>query len=99
MDLWWIKDSAKFYKIINSLLKYKVRGKYVKGIWDGDEILFGKQKREKVKLYLEELYRSNTVTHKIQSNSIFDFIVDIDRAMISIARNKAVGYDLIPGEM
>ena len=55
LDLWWIKDSAKFYKIINSLLKYKVRGKIVKGIWDGDEILFGKQKREKVKLYLEEL--------------------------------------------
>ena len=45
------------------------------------------------------LYRSNTVTHKIQSNSIFDFTIDIDRAMISIARNKAVGYDLIPGEM
>ena len=37
--------------------------------------------------------------HKLKNNSIFDFTVEIDRAAESIARNKAVGFDLIPGEM
>ena len=99
LDILRIWDSAKFYKIINSLLKYKVKGKVAKGVKIADEILVGKGKRNIVKQYYIEIYKAEIEEYKITNNSIFDFTVDIDRAIESIAKNKAVGFDLIPGEM
>ena len=99
LDLLRTSDIAKLYKIINSLLKYKVKGKVVKGIKVENEILPGKNKRELVKQYYKEIYSTEMEPHKITNNSIFNFAVEIDRAVESIARNKAVGFDLIPGEM
>ena len=99
LDLWRTKDSARFYRIVNSLLKYKIKGKIVKGIQEGDVVLLGKEKRDRIVWYFNEIYQSESGDYKIRNNGIFDFKIDIDRAIESIAKNKAVGHDLIPGEL
>ena len=43
-DLWRTYHSARFSRVVNSILKFKVRGKIVKGIQEGDIILLGKEK-------------------------------------------------------
>ena len=94
-NLWF----SWFYRIVNSILKYKVKGKIVKGIQEGDIILLGKEKQKKIKLYFDEIYKSEPRVCKIHNYKIFDFNIDIDRAINTVAKNKAVGYDLIPGEL
>ena len=47
LDLWRTYDSARFYRVVNSILKYKIRGKIVKGIQEGDIILLGKENRRR----------------------------------------------------
>ena len=99
LDLLKTKDTAKFCRKVNNFLKYKVRGKIVKGILEGDVILSGKEKRNKVKQYFSDIYKSEAWAKSIWGNNIFNFNIDIDRAINSIAKNKAVGYDFIPGEL
>ena len=81
LDLLRTKDTTKIYRIVNNLLKYKVRGKIVKGILEGNVILFGKEKRNKVKQYFCDIYKSEAWTKCIWENSIFNFIIDIDKAI------------------
>ena len=80
-------------------MKYKVRGKIVRGIKEGEEILLRRDKHNKIEQYFKEIYRKEIWQCEISNNFIFDFTVDADKANESIARNKAVGYDLISGEM
>ena len=66
------QDTAQFYKIVNSLLRYKSRGKIVKGIRNEEEIIMGILKDKIVKQFFEKLYNSNEQPYKVPSNGIFD---------------------------
>ena len=100
LNLQCTKDSAKFYKIINSLIKYKIRGKITKGITQGNEIMVGKEKNEIIINYFKKkLYDGPKITPAIESNGIFDFRVNIRRGLDWCATNKAAGLDGIPGEL
>ena len=54
-------DVKGFYKIINSLIGCKVRGKISKGIRQEDSIILGKQKRIIVTNYYESLFRDEEI--------------------------------------
>ena len=59
LDMQSKQDTAQFYKIVNSLLRYKSRGKIVKGIRHEEEIIMGIQKDKIVKQFFEKLYNSS----------------------------------------
>ena len=99
LDLWRTYDSARFYRVVNSILKYKVRGKFVKGIQEGDRILQGKENQKKVKLYFDEIYKSEPRVCKFCNYKIFDSNIDINRAINTITKNKVVGCGFIPNEL
>ena len=44
LDLSLYEDSQSFYKILNSIVRYRNKGKIVRGIRLGEEIIFGQQK-------------------------------------------------------
>ena len=71
------QDTAQFYKIVNSLLRYKSKGKIVKGIRHEEEIIMAIQKNKIVKQFFEKLYISNEQSYKVPSNEIFDFRLNI----------------------
>ena len=97
LDLKRRQDTSQFYKIINSLLKYKVRGKIVKGIKCNEEIVIESKKRL-VKNFFEQLYSSKETKHYIPNNSIFDFRSNIWRGIEYWSTNKAAGIDNIPAK-
>ena len=99
LDLWRTKDSKKFYKILQSLIRYKSKGKIVKGINEKGTILYGKSKDKWVKEYFQTVFQDNLPTAEITYNGIFDYTINIDEAIRNIAINKAVGWDYIPGEI
>ena len=67
LDIWRTYDSARFYRVVNSILKYKIREKFVKGTQEGYIILLGKKKQKKVKLYFDEIYKSEPRLWKIRN--------------------------------
>ena len=87
------QDTAQFYKIVNSLLRYKSRGKIVKGIRHKEEIIMGIQKDKIVKQFFKKLYNSKEQSYKVPSNGIFDFRLNIWKGIEYWATNKAVGTD------
>ena len=46
-----------FYQIIQSLLKYKNKGKLVKEINEGDRVIYGADKNKKVEDFYQKLYK------------------------------------------
>ena len=73
LDLKSKHDATSFYKIINSLIRYKARGKIAKGIRQDDSIILEEQKRIIVTNYYESLFRDEEIkTINIYSNT-FDF--------------------------
>ena len=66
-----------FFLKVNSLLRYKSRGKIVKGIRHEEEIIMGILKDKIVKQFFEKLYNSNEQPYKVPSNRIFDFRLNI----------------------
>ena len=99
LDLWKTNDASKFYKIINSLIKYKNKGKLVKGIKDKEVIVYGKPCNEIVTEYYQNIVNWSRYTLKIRNNGIFNYKIDIERAIDRIANGKAIGWDYIQGEM
>ena len=100
LDLWRNQDISKFYKILNSLLKYKHKGKLVKGIKQEDgSVVYGSLKNQIVKEYFSKIFNWDTKPAQIRNNGIFEYRIELDKAFERIARNKAVGYDNIPGEI
>jgi hypothetical protein len=93
------EDSSKFYRIINSLINYKVRGNIAKGVSNDNEVIRGWEMDKVVKEYFEKIFDSETMEIEIQHNNIFSSQIDIDRAWNSIAKNKAVGNDFIAGDV
>ena len=56
LDLQRKNEITKFYKIINSIIKYKTKGKIVKRIkWD-EEIILDKKKKQIIIKYYEYIY-------------------------------------------
>ena len=96
LDMQSKQDTAQFYKIVNSQLRYKSRGKIVKEIRHEEEIIMGIQKDKIVKQFFEKLYKSNEQPYKVPSNGIFDFRLNIWKGIEYWATNKAVGTDGIP---
>ena len=66
-------DKKQFYRILNSIIKYKNKGKIVRGIRTEDGIKFGKYKNKEIKHYFENLYHSGDQVTKIENNGIFNF--------------------------
>ena len=99
LDLWRTKDSAKFYKIIQSIIKYKGRGKLVKGINKDGIIIYGKFRDKYVKEYYQKAFNDNVTIGVIKNNGTFDYTIKINEAIERLATNKAVGWDYIPGEL
>ena len=99
LDLWKTNDESKFYKIINSLIKYKNKGKLSKGIKDKEVIAYGKPCNEIVAEYYQNIFNWSRYTLKIRNNGIFKYKIDIERAIDRIANGKAIGWYYIPGEM
>ena len=98
LNTWRKEDAAKFYQILNSLLKYKTKKLFVKGMRDKDGICYGKNKDKMVKQYFNNIYKGRE-KHKLKiNNNIFDFTVEIDRALEALATHKATGPDLISAE-
>ena len=71
LDLWKTNDASKFYKIINSLIKYKNKGKLVKGIKNKEAIVYGKPCNEIVIVYYQNIFNWSRSTLKIRNNGIF----------------------------
>ena len=92
-------DKENFYKILNSIIKYKTKGKIVKGIKINDTYIYGKEKDQYIKEYYEQLL-NDKIEHTTEiNNGIFNFYCDIERALSSISRSKAVGIDGVPGKI
>ena len=66
-------DNMQFYRILNSIIKYKNKGKIVGGIKTEDVIKFGKYKNKEIRHYFENLYYSDDQVTKIENNRIFNF--------------------------
>ena len=99
LDIFRTIEATKFYRIVNSLIKYKPKVKLVKGIDKDNQIVFGEERNRIIKKYYENLFDWKSKHPKIEPNGIFNYIVDIDRAMDKIATKKATGIDHIPGEV
>ena len=99
LDIWRTSDSAKFYKIVNSLINYKNQNKIVNGIKTKEWIIVGDEWIGMVRDYYKKLFEDTPQYSNIESNGKFDYFVDIERAIGSIAMNKASGLDLIPGDL
>jgi hypothetical protein len=99
LDLQRRLDSSKFYKILNSLLQYKPKGTFVKGITVQDEVILGDQMQDYVQQYFTKPFYSDSKTSELPNNGIFNFSVDLERAFESVAKNKAVGFDNLLGDI
>ena len=98
LDMQSKRDTAQFYEIVNSLLRYKSIEKIVKGIRHKEEIIMGIQKDKIVQQFFEKLYNSNEQPYKVPNNGIFDFRLNIWKGIEYWATNKAVGTSGIPGK-
>ena len=97
LDLKRKSDITQFYKIINSLLKYKSRGKIIKGIKWNEEIVIENKKKLVEKLF-KQLYSCYEAKHQVSNNSVFDFRLNIWRGIEYWSTNKAAGLDNIPAK-
>ena len=97
LDLKYKLDSSKFYKIINSLLRYKMRGTIVKGIEKEGKIMIENTMTQIIKEYFEQLYLGSEDKWEMKNN-IFDYRLNIKRGIQYWALKKSTGIDGIPGE-
>ena len=92
------QDISKFYKIVNSLIYFKVQGKIVKGIREDNKIIYQGEMIKIIGNYFSNLYKFNSKKLRIRYNNIWDNRINIDRAIDFIATNKAWRIDSIQGE-
>ena len=92
-------DKRTFYKMMNSLLKYKIKGKIIKGIMIKDTIVYGTDKKTIIKNYFEQLYNSNIKDTKINDNGIYDYTWNTTRAITNLSKSNAAGIDNIPSKI
>ena len=82
--------------MMNSILKYKIKRKIIKGIKTDDKIIYGTAKDKIIKNYFEQLYSSRKTNITILNNGIFDYKCYIKRAIDTLSKSNAVGLDGIP---
>jgi hypothetical protein len=93
-----INNSKKFFKCLNQIVNYKSRAKIVKQV--KDNIILGKEESCRALMtYYEKLFESNVDLLNCRcAGSNLELILDIDRGLERLARNKAVGVDMLPGD-
>ena len=99
LNIYWRQDKRSFYNILNSVIKYIMRGKIIKGIKADDTILYGKEKDKFIKNYYERLFYKEEHNHTDHYNGIFEFHCDIVRAIETLSRSNAAGIDGIPSKI
>ena len=106
-ELWRICQRSRlisqnrFEKVLsNNTISSKVQkqGKLVKGINEGDRVIYGTDKNKKVKDFYQKLYEWEQKPKEIINNGIFNYEIEIDKAIRRMAKDKATGWDNIPGE-
>ena len=70
----------------------------VKGINEGDRVIYGTDKNKKVKDFYQKLYKWEQKPKEIINNVIFNYEIEIDKAIWRIAKDKATEWDNIPEE-
>ena len=93
------EDKKRFFKILNSIIKYKVKGRLVRGITSEDKILYGKWRDAHVKSHFELLFQSDQHKPINYDNGIFNYYWDIIRAIKTLSRSNAAGTDGIPSKI
>ena len=93
------QDRINFYNILNSVIKYKTRGKIIKGIKSGDSILYEKEKDKFIKNNYEQMYYRNEHNNIDFNNGIFEFHNDIIRAIETLSRSREAGIDEISSKI
>ena len=89
----------KFYRIFNLIIKYKNKGKIVRGIGIENCIKFGKYKNNEIKHYFVNLHHSVDQVTKIENIGIFNFRGNIECAIRRLSRSEAIGLDSVPGNI
>ena len=69
LDIYCKHDRRGFYNILNLVIKYKTKGKIIKGIKAGDS--FSMEKKKIIKNYYEQMYYRNEHNNTDFSNGIF----------------------------
>ena len=64
-----------------------------------DTNIYGREKDQYIKEYFEQLLNDKIEYPTETNNGIFNYYCDIERALSSISRSKAVGIDGIPGKI
>ena len=67
------RDVKKFYQQLNAVVKYRTKGKIVKGIKIEDTIIYGKEKDRIIKTYHEQLFYTMRINTEVISNGIFNY--------------------------
>ena len=59
--------------MMNSIVRYKTKGKIAKGIKQGNIITYGEQRDILIKSYFEQIFKSRSKDIKVENNRIFSF--------------------------
>ena len=83
---------------MNALLNYREKWRIVKGKKVGNGIFLNEDMNKMKYVHYNNFYRHDSTKVNIEYNNR-DFRLNVNRAIDSIARNKACGLDHIPGEL
>ena len=97
LDLALENDVKIFYKILNSLTKYRVKNYIAAGVTVRNEILLGEDMAKVVKGYYENLYAGSSFKIEITQDGIIPNL-RLNEAIEESAVGKAVGLDGISAE-
>ena len=98
LDLYKRTDIMKFYKTMNALLNYREKWKIVNGIKVGNEIFLNEDMNKMIYVHYNNFYTHDSTKVNIEYNN-WDFRLNVDTEIYSIARNKACGLYHIPSEL
>ena len=65
---------------MNSIVGYRSKGKIVRGIRLGEEIVFGQQKDKIIKDHFQSKFFSEEEEFQIEKNGVTNYYCDIDKA-------------------
>ena len=85
--------------MMNSIVRYKIKSKIVKGIKKDNTISYDLEKDKNIKIYFKQSCKSLTRNLEIENNWIFNFECDIERSIYNLSKSNAVGNDNIPAKV
>ena len=103
LDLNLSNDKKKFYQITKSLLKFN-KGKIVKGIKEGDQIILGSKMGKRVEKYFNNLFNVKIIKTKelkLKQEDKLNGEINLDReeGIRKLSSGKAWGLDGVPSEI